>query len=65
VGGSISVDLGNKQKILEYKNLRNDAKREFATKLSRFSVDSIFVNEQDSLPGEFLKLMKQRMNFVR
>jgi len=62
---SISVDLDDRKKTLEYMNLRKNKKWEFSMKLSKFWIDCIFLNENSSLVWEFWKLMKKRTNFAR
>jgi len=62
---SLWVNLGNEVKSQEYIKLRQEQKHTFSRKLRKFWIDSIFLNEQSSLEGEFSKLMKKRMNFVK
>lgn len=62
---NISIDLSDESKKQEYQKLRQDTKNNFSFQLKKIWIDSMFVNEQSSLAGEFLKLMKKRINFAR
>lgn len=62
---NISIDLSDKQKKLEYQELREKTKNEFSVKIKKMWIDSMFLSEKSSLPWEFLKLMKKRLNYVK
>lgn len=64
-GWNIAIDLSDTEKKKEYALLRVTQKKDFSSRLSKMWIDSMFLSERSSLQWEFLKLMKQRINFAR